>query len=103
MQGRVFSARRLIAWVTGPITPILAGVLADRWLEPAMLTESALTRMFGAWVGTGPGAGMALLMGICGIGTAIVGAVGYLFPAVRDAEMRLPDYGDVGQTNLSPD
>ena len=28
-QGRVFSARRLIAWFTNPITPIIGGTLAD--------------------------------------------------------------------------
>ena len=92
VQGRVFSARRLIAWVTGPITPILAGTLADRWLEPAMRTESGWTRTFGWLVGTGPGAGMALLMGVCGLCVAVIGAAGYLFPAIRDAETRLPDH-----------
>ncbi|MGH2523999.1 MAG: MFS transporter, partial [Anaerolineales bacterium] len=29
VQGRVFSARRLIAWFTNPITPLIAGPLAD--------------------------------------------------------------------------
>ena len=29
VQGRVFSARRLIAWFTNPITPIIGGTLAD--------------------------------------------------------------------------
>ncbi len=35
VQGRVFSARRLIAWFTHPISPIIAGTLADFLLEPA--------------------------------------------------------------------
>ncbi len=29
IQGRVFSARRLIAWFTNPISPLIAGTLAD--------------------------------------------------------------------------
>ena len=36
VQGRVFSARRLIAWMTNPISPLIAGTLADYVLEPAM-------------------------------------------------------------------
>jgi len=36
VQGRVFSARRMIAWFLDPVTPILAGALADYVTEPAM-------------------------------------------------------------------
>ena len=92
VQGRVFSSRRLIAWISGSITPLLAGLLADRWLEPAMQTNSRLAQWWSPFVGTGPGAGMALLMGFMGLGTALVGALAYLFPVVRDAEILLPDH-----------
>ncbi len=92
VQGRVFAARRLIAWITNPITPIIAGVLADRVLEPAMLAGGGLPRTFGWLVGTGPGSGMALLIVLMGLLGASVGAGAYLVPAVRDAESRLPDH-----------
>jgi MFS family permease len=92
VQGRVFSARRLIAWVTNPITPIIAGVLADQWLEPALRTPSTFAQMFGPIFGTGPGAGMAVLMALCGVMVTLVGAAGYLFRSVRDAEDILPDH-----------
>ncbi|MCK4832091.1 MAG: MFS transporter, partial [Anaerolineales bacterium] len=36
VQGRVFSTRRLIAWLVTPISSLLAGPLADSVLEPAM-------------------------------------------------------------------
>ncbi|NTU54985.1 MAG: MFS transporter [Anaerolineales bacterium] len=36
LQGRVFSARRMIAWITDPITPLLAGALADYVTEPGI-------------------------------------------------------------------
>lgn len=42
VQGRVFSARTLIAWMTNPISPLIAGTLADYVLEPAMRTPSGL-------------------------------------------------------------
>ncbi len=93
VQGRVFSSRRLIAWISQPITPILAGLLADRWLEPAMRTESTLAQIWSPIVGSGPGAGMAVIMIFMGIGISLAGGIGYLFRAVRDAETILPDHG----------
>ena len=92
VQGRVFSARRLIAWFTNPISPIIAGSLADFVLEPAMKTASPLASTFGWLVGTGPGAGMGLLLVVCGVLGALVGLAGYFFPAIRNVEDILPDH-----------
>jgi MFS family permease len=92
VQGRVFSARRLIAWVTNPITPLIAGILADQWLEPAMRTQPVATNAFSLLFGAGPGTGMAVLMAASGLMVSMVGAAGYLFKAVRDAENILPDH-----------
>ena len=92
LQGRVFSARRLIAWFTQPIAPIIAGTLADYVLEPAMRTESTLSSIFGRLVGTGPGTGMSLLMIFCGITITLVGLIAYFIPAIRNADKLLPDH-----------
>jgi len=92
LQGRVFSARRLIAWFTQPIAPIIGGVLADFVLEPAMRSEGMLPQTFGWLVGTGPGAGMGLLIVCCGLAAALVGVAGYFVPAIRHAEDLLPDH-----------
>lgn len=92
VQGRVFSARRLIAWFTNPIAPIIAGALADVVFEPAMRTHNGFSNLFGGLVGIGPGAGMGLLMILCGIGGALVGLGGYFIPAIRNAETLLPNY-----------
>jgi hypothetical protein len=52
--------------------------------------------MFGfivVWlVGTGPGAGMGLLLVICGVLGALVGLAGYFIPAIYNAETILPDH-----------
>jgi hypothetical protein len=78
--------------MTNPITPIIGGVLGDFVFEPAMRNpDSALSNAFGWLVGTGAGAGMALLMILMGALVVLVGAGGYLFRSVRDAETILPD------------
>lgn len=106
LQGRVFSARRLIAWFANPITPIIGGTLVDFVLEPAMRTASPLSNSFGWLVGTGPGTGMGLLQIICGLGMAAVGIAGYLFTSVRNVDEILPDYvpstADKGDAALEP-
>jgi MFS transporter, DHA3 family, macrolide efflux protein len=92
LQGRVFSARRLIAWFAQPVSPIIAGTLADFAFEPAMRGGGILAQTFGGLVGTGPGAGMGLILVFCGIAAALVGLTGYFIPAIRNAEDLLPDH-----------
>jgi DHA3 family macrolide efflux protein-like MFS transporter len=92
VQGRVFTARQFIAWLVLPISNLLAGPLSDRLLEPAMAEGGSLVPVFGWLVGTGTGAGMALLFVITGLLAALTGLGGYLFPAVRHAEDLLPDH-----------
>jgi DHA3 family macrolide efflux protein-like MFS transporter len=93
IQGRVFSARRLIAWFTQPIAPIIAGLMADKWLEPSMTSGTThLAATFSSWVGSGPGSGMALLFIFCGVGAALIGLSGYFIPFIRNAESILPDH-----------
>jgi len=92
LQGRVFSSRRLIAWLAQPITPIIAGTLADFVMEPAMRTQSGLSSAFSWLVGSGPGAGMGLLMVFTSLGVVLVGLTGYFIPAIYNAETILPDH-----------
>jgi DHA3 family macrolide efflux protein-like MFS transporter len=92
LQGRVFSARLLIAWVTNPISPLIAGLLGDYVLEPAMRVPSGLSSLFGWLVPTGPGAGMGLLIFISCFGGVIAGVAGYLNSSTRNAETILPDH-----------
>ncbi|NOH04807.1 MAG: MFS transporter [Chloroflexi bacterium] len=102
VQGRVFSARRLIAWLTNPISPIIAGTLADFVLEPQMRTTSSLSQAFGWLVGTGPGAGMGLLIVFSGLIAVMVGLAGYFIPAVHNAESILPDHDELPKAEAVP-
>lgn len=95
IQGRVFAAKGMLQPLSMPLGYLLAGPLADHLFEPAMMANGALAGAFGWLVGTGPGAGMALMF-IC---TSLLGLVmslsGYLFPAIRNIEGELPDHDAV--------
>ncbi|MFZ5923155.1 MAG: MFS transporter [Chloroflexota bacterium] len=102
LQGRVFSARRLIAWITQPIAPIIGGTLADFVMEPAMAVNGSLASTFGWLVGTGPGAGMGLLFVFCGVGASLIGFSGLFVPAIRYAEEALPDHDQLARAEAQP-
>jgi DHA3 family macrolide efflux protein-like MFS transporter len=92
IQGRVFSTRMLIAQGISPISMLVAGPLADRVFEPAMQPGGSLAASLGPLFGTGPGAGMAVLIALTSFLTILSGLSGYLFPEVRDVEKRIPDH-----------
>lgn len=99
VQGRVFSARRLIAWFTQPIAPIIAGTLADFVMEPAMKSNTTMAAVFGPVFGIGPGAGMGLLMFFAGLIASMVGLTGYFVPNIRNAEDVLPDHDQLAKAD----
>jgi len=92
IQGRVFSARRLIAWMTDPIMPVVSGLVADYAMEPGMQAHAGLSNTFGWLVGTGPGSGMALQYVISGLLFFSVALLVWVIPAVRNVETLLPDH-----------
>jgi len=92
VQGRVFSARTLIAWLTNPISPIIGGTLADYVLEPVMRSVNGFSSLFAWLVPTGPGAGMGLLIILGGLGGLLAGLTGYFIPSIYRAETILPDH-----------
>jgi hypothetical protein len=92
VQGRVFAARGMIAQVGAPLAMLIAGPLADRVFEPAMMSEGSWAPTFGWLVGHGPGAGMSLMFVFAGALGILVGCAGYLIPIVRNVEAILPDH-----------
>jgi len=101
LQGRVFSARRLIAWAAGPITPVLAGALADYVTEPAMTSNTWLSHAFGWLVGTTPGSGLGLQYVLAGVAYLLIFFVVLFFvPTIRHLEDLVPDH-DVKSKNTA--
>jgi DHA3 family macrolide efflux protein-like MFS transporter len=74
---------------------LVAGPLADRVFEPAMQPGGSLAASLGPLFGTGPGAGMAVLIALTSFLTILSGLSGYLFPEVRDVEKRIPDHDTI--------
>jgi DHA3 family macrolide efflux protein-like MFS transporter len=90
VQGRVLSTTYALQESTRPLGYLITGPLADRIMEPLMMPGGGLAGVFGPLVGTGPGAGMALMFMM----TAVLGTLaclgGYLFPPLRNVD-DLPD------------
>jgi MFS family permease len=87
-QGRVFATRAFIATMGIPLSQVMAGPLAD-WLEDVMMDATGIPELL---FGSGPGAGMALIIFAVGVLGIIVGLAGYLFPNVRYIDDRMPDH-----------
>jgi len=91
VQGRVFAVQGMLQQLSMPVGYLVAGPLADGIFEPAMQPGSTLSAILGGLVGTGPGAGMAVMF----LGTALLGTLmslsGYLVRAVRCIEDEASD------------
>ncbi len=92
VQGRVFSARRMLTWFPDTFTPVVGGLLADYVMEPAMQEGRGMARLFGALTGTDPGSGMAVIMLVFGILTILSLLYGYISVHIRNMEDLLPDH-----------
>lgn len=98
LQGRVFSARRFIGQMTAPLAMLIAGPLADYLFEPAMQPDGWLADSFGGLVGTGAGAGIALMYVFIGGLLVLVGIGGYLTPAIYNVETRISEPASLQET-----
>ena len=92
LQGRVFSISVLFKGLMAPLGRLVAGPLADRVFEPAMMPGGKLVPIFGNLFGTGRGAGMAVLCGIASVAMTLVGLCGFLYQPLRTVEETLPEH-----------
>jgi DHA3 family macrolide efflux protein-like MFS transporter len=92
IQGRVFAARRMLAWMVDPVMPVAAGLIADRVMEPAMRSDTWLARAFAGITGTGPGSGMAIQFLAAGALYLVIDAIALSVRGVREVETILPDH-----------
>lgn len=101
VQGRYFGAEQVAVFVMGGIARLLAGPLSDNLLVPAMLPGGALAGALGGIFGTGPGAGYSVLYFCTSFSMIVIGVTGWLLPALRQIEERLPDHD--AAASVAPD
>lgn len=98
VQGRVFATGRAFSQIGTMLAYLLSGFLADLVFEPSLMPGGALTNLFGWLVGTGPGAGMGLMLFFSGLLGTAVGVAALLYTPVRNIEHLLPDHHDLEQS-----
>lgn len=91
IQGKVFAIRQMVQQLALPVVMLLSGPLADKVFEPSMRVDGSLVPVFGSLVGTGPGAGIAVMFVLAGIAGMAIALSGYLFRTIRQVERLLPD------------
>lgn len=96
LLGRVMATAQMIATAAMPAAFFLAGPLADRWFNPAMMPGGALSSALGPWVGTGPGRGIAVMFALSGLACIATAAAGYLSPALRTVDDGDPAHDAAG-------
>lgn len=86
IQGRIFAFKQTALQAGTLGAYLLAGVLADRYLEPLLRSDGRLAGSLGPWFGIGPGRGLAALFFLIGLVKA--GAVFWIYalPRVRQME-----------------
>jgi len=93
LQGRIFGLENAISTVSFPLGQLVAGQLADRVFEPALMPGGSLSAVLGPLLGTGRGAGIGLVIVIGGVIAILNGVAGYLIRPIREIETLLPDHG----------
>ncbi len=101
VQGRVFSARRMLTWFPDTFTPILGGLLADYIMEPSMKGNGLISKVFGWMTGHEAGSGMAVIMVVFSLCTITVMLSGFANPKIRNLEDILPDHDQAQPASAS--
>lgn len=77
VQGRIFSIRGSLQFVTLPLGYLIGGFLADTIFEPLMANSEQAQHIFGSIVGVGKGSGMAVIFIFTGILGFLLSIISY--------------------------
>jgi MFS transporter, DHA3 family, macrolide efflux protein len=89
LMGRVLGLRQAAVQGATLLAYLLAGGLADRWLNPLLLPDGALAGGLGTWIGVGPGRGIAALCILIGLVKAAAALAVSLSPTGRGLDRAL--------------
>jgi len=91
LRGRVFAFTSTITGAMLPLAYTVAGPLADHVFEPAMASGGKLVPLMGAFLGEGPGRGIALMFILAGALTLLVTLLSTAYRPLRELEARRED------------
>jgi MFS family permease len=101
VQGRVFAIRRMIAWSSGLIAPLLAAPLADYVFKPGMTEGGALATLLGPLIGVGANHGVGVLISVLGLLSVVVCVLAFFNRSIRNVEIDLPDHVAAAATEVA--
>lgn len=101
VQGKVFAARRMIAWGSAPLAYIATGPLADKVFLPGLMPGGSLVPLF-PFIAPGVGAGYRALFLVFGLLTAAAALIALVLPKLRNVERDLPDVTPRDLPNSDP-
>jgi DHA3 family macrolide efflux protein-like MFS transporter len=90
LQGRVFALESQLALLGSTVSFLLIGPLVDRVIQPLVGTPAWLR--VAPLVGSGPEAGIGLLLVVTGVLYLAASLLVFSLPSVRHMEAALPDY-----------
>ncbi len=91
LQGRVLATNQMMAVAMTPLAFVTAPVIADRVFTPLLATGGPLAPTVGAFLGTGPGRGMGLLLVVVGVALVVLGVAGLRYRPLARMEDALPN------------
>ncbi|SBT65709.1 Major Facilitator Superfamily protein [Micromonospora sediminicola] len=91
LMGRTMALQNMVASAPQLVAYAMAGLLADRVFEPLVGRDQVRHPVLAALVGDGPGRGIALLLMVMGLLTAVCVAVAWAYRPLRRLEDDLPD------------
>jgi len=91
VQGRVFSARRMLSYSIIPLAYLVAGPLSERVFQPAMAEGGWLANRIGHLIGVGTAHAIGLQVALGGLLYVIATSFILILPRVRRMELELPD------------
>ena len=87
VQGRVLSAKHLMAQIPYLLGVLVSGLLAEKVMKPLLQQNTSITH----WFGNESGAGMSFLLVLAGLSGAIIFLLGYVFRNIREVDSLIPD------------
>jgi MFS transporter, DHA3 family, macrolide efflux protein len=91
LQGRVFGAVVFVSQIAAPVAMACSGPLADHVFEPQAAAGTGIAGLLAPLLGDGAGSGLAAMLLLAGVLSAVAALVGLASRAVRHIDTLIPD------------